>query len=46
MQCHNSDSVARRSCALDDSTAELQKKILTLELELTRFRSAAKGPKK
>ena len=45
---------SRAACnAADDSTAELQKQILTLELtsrrqaeELTRLKSAAKGPKK
>ena len=38
---------SRAACtAADESTGELQKKILTLELELTKLKSAAKGPKK
>jgi hypothetical protein len=38
---------SRAACtAADESTGELQKKILTLELELTKLRSAVKGPKK
>lgn len=38
---------SRAACtAADESTSELQKKILTLELELMKLRGAAKGPKK